>query len=60
MVGVNIGDFFADAPWAAHKIECALDEARATEYFDCDAVKFWHCEPTKVIPTASKDTIRKV
>lgn len=60
MVGVNIGDFFADAPWAPDKIDGALGGARCTGYFDCDAVKFWHCDPARVIPTASKDTIKKV
>lgn len=60
MVGINIGDIFTDAPWGADKIDMCLEEARSTEYFNCDAVKFWHCDPTKIIPVASKDSIRKV
>lgn len=60
MVGVNIGDLFTHCPWPPEKIEDALAEARATDYFCCDAVKFWHCDPERVVPTASKDHIRKV
>ena len=60
MVGVNIGDLFTPSPWPPEKIEHALLEARNSGYFSCDAVKFWHCDPKRVLPTASRDHIRKV
>lgn len=60
MVGVNIGDIFTPCPWPPEKIEDALSEAHRTNYFSCDAVKFWHCDPQRIIPTASEDRIRKV
>lgn len=60
MVGVNIGDLFSPHPWPPEKIEHALSEARSSGYFACDAVKFWHCDASRILPTASKDHIRKV
>lgn len=60
MVGVNIGDIFTPSPWTPEKIEHALAEARSSGYFSCDAVKFWHCFPERILPTASQDHIRKV
>ncbi|CAN0222467.1 unnamed protein product [Ectocarpus sp. 4 AP-2014] len=60
MVGVNIGDTLTSTPWAPEKIEQALAHARSSGYFSCDAVKFWHCDSSRVLPTAQQDHIRKV
>lgn len=60
MVGVNIGDMFTPTPWPPEKIEQALSEARCSGYFSCDAVKFWHCDASRILPTARQDQIRKV
>ncbi|CAM9997100.1 unnamed protein product [Ascophyllum nodosum] len=60
MVGVNIGDLFSPSSWPPEKIEHALSQARASGYFACDAVKFWHCDAERVLPTACQDHIRKV
>lgn len=60
MVGVNIGDIFTPTPWDHKAIDEALSEARSSGYFHCDAVKFWHCDKDKIIPTASQDYVRKV
>lgn len=60
MVGVNIGDTLTPTPWAPEKIGQALTQARSSGYFSCDAVKFWHCDASRVLPTAQQDHIRKV
>lgn len=60
MVGVNIGDIFTPTPWSHRDIDDALSEAKASGYFSCDGLKFWHCDPEKIIPVASKDYVRKV
>lgn len=60
MVGVNIGEYFTPKPWSQEKIEKALSSARSSGYFDCDAVKFWHCNAERVLPVACQDYIRKV
>ncbi|CAM9717979.1 unnamed protein product, partial [Hapterophycus canaliculatus] len=60
MVGVNIGDTLTPTPWPPEKIERALSEARCSGYFSCDAVKFWHCDASRILPTAKHDHIRKL
>ena len=60
MVGVNIGDTLTPTPWPPEKIEKGLSEARCSGYFECDAVKFWHCDARRILPTAQHDHIRKV
>ena len=60
MVGVNIGDTLTPTPWTPEKIEHALSEARCSGYFETDAVKFWHCDAARILPTARHDHIRKV
>lgn len=60
MVGVNIGDTLTPTPWTPEKIEQVLSEARCSGYFACDAVKFWHCDAGRILPTAQHDHIRKV
>lgn len=59
MVGVNIGDTLTPTPWTPEKIEQVLSEASYSGYFDCDAVKFWHCDARRVLPTAQHDRIQK-
>jgi len=62
MVGVNIGDHFTHSPWSTEKTIRVLSEARSSGYFDCDAVKFWHCDAERVLPIACQflGDIRKV
>lgn len=54
MVGVNIGDLCTDSPWDPRRVRQALSGK------GFDAVKFFHCDASKVIPIASSLDVKTI
>jgi len=55
-LGVNIGDLCCDDPWTPERIIKVFKN----ELKDVESVKFFHCNPSKIIPIGSFRKIRNI